>query len=80
MFTLSRFFENKKPIVQVLGSQVDLEKERQFWTNIVTDSPTYRDGWLELAKIEDEMGNHDTAEKYQLKAVQIDPNYFTLEK
>ncbi len=82
MFCLSKYFDNAKntTTVKVLGSQVDLEKERQFWTDTVKTTPTYRDGWIELAKIEDELGNHDLAEKYQVKAIQIDPNYFTEER
>ena len=74
MFLLSNYL-NQKPEIKVLGAQVDLEKEKQFWLEIIGKSPTYRDGWVELAKIEKDLGNTQLSKKYLDKAIEIDPNY-----
>lgn len=75
MFSLSTYFANRKPEIKVLGSQIDLEKEEQFWQDVVTHTPTYRDGWIELAKIEAEKGNALKAQIHLSRALEIDPNY-----
>lgn len=75
MFLLSKYFENQTPQVKVLGAQIDLGKEEEFWKKILTKSPTYRDGWIELAKIQEETGNKEKAEIYLQNASTIDPNF-----
>lgn len=57
---LSVFNLKSKPIknkIVVLGAETD----NSFWEDIVKKHPTYRDGWLELGRID--------------KVKQIDPNY-----
>jgi len=70
---LLRFNENKK----VLGISTNLknkEKEIRFWENIVVNHPSYRDGWINLAKIELFYGNRDYAIAWFENAQKIDPN------
>lgn len=47
----------KKKEVQVLGAETD----SSFWQEFVIKHPTYRDGWLELGKMD--------------KVKEIDPNF-----
>ena len=75
MFNLSRYFTNQKPVVKVLGTQIDLEKEEEKWKDIVIQTPTYRDGWIELAKLQKEMGKNDFEDIYLQRAAEIDPNF-----
>ena len=49
---------NKKSVVKVLG----VEDDKSFWQDMVTKNPTYRDGWIELGRLD--------------KIREIDPNYF----
>lgn len=48
----------KKKVVEVLGAETD----NAFWQELVSKHPTYRDGWVELGRID--------------KIKEIDPNYF----
>lgn len=49
--------QKTKPTIQVLGAT----DNNQFWQDLVSKHPTYRDGWVEL-------GRMDVVES-------IDPNY-----
>lgn len=49
-----------KKEVRVLGAQS--EDNSKFWEDLLEKHPTYRDGWVELGRID--------------KIKQIDPNYF----
>lgn len=55
-------------------SQAQLKQERDFWLNIINQNPTYRDGYVELADIEKQLGNGDSAMKMLEIAKSIDPN------
>lgn len=61
----------------VLGTEKSLEnlsQEINFWESMVTQYPTYRDGWLNLAKLEFYRGNKDYAYSWLFVAKRIDPN------
>jgi tetratricopeptide (TPR) repeat protein len=67
---------------QVLAAQVDRNEElrslfdlKNFWEKIIISSPTYRDGYLQLAIIYYQLGNADEASKYLSKVYELDPNY-----
>lgn len=49
--------QDRKPEVKVLGTKTD----NSFWIDFVAKHPTYRDGWIELGRID--------------KVKEIDPNY-----
>lgn len=64
--------------IRVLGVETSPDTERLYWENIVEKNPTYRDGFIELAKIETERGNTVASEKLLEKAKLIDPNSINL--
>ncbi len=54
---------NKKPVVKVLGIEDEVTyDDKSFWQDLVVKNPTYRDGWIELRRLD--------------KIKEIDPNYF----
>lgn len=61
---------------QTLGENTKfyLEKEKAYWINYLKENPNYIDGWLELTKIEYEMGNIPQATRSLEKAKNINPN------
>lgn len=62
---------------KVLGTNTDttpLIKQKVYWEGIVAKNPTYRDGYLELALINQTLGDKDASLKFYEKAKSIDPN------
>lgn len=62
---------------KVLGASIDttqLTEEKDYWEKIATDNPTYRDAYLQLARIESELGDKTKANEFIDKARAIDPN------
>ncbi len=66
--------------VSVLGVKTSPEDELIYWKTIVEKSPTYRDGYIELARIEFEMGDKLSANNNLEIAKKIDPNSLNLLK
>lgn len=75
---ITTFFESKKVLgiatTQAQESAPTFEYEKKYWLDIVSKHPTYRDGYLELAQIEIDLGNKEKAALYIQKARMIDPN------
>lgn len=69
-------FLHKEPTV--LGVQTSPLSERQYWQKVVRKNPTYRDAWVQIAKLDYEMGNHKYAEVALSRAKNIDPNSLTI--
>lgn len=70
-FSLNNYFS--KP--RVLGTETpDFSEKILFWENIVSENPTYIDGWLELAKVTYEHGDKDYAIGALNSAKAINPN------
>src|SRR3972149_10625863 len=72
-FNLNKFLNNQK----VLGATIDtsgIENEKVYWEKLVTQNPTYRDGYLQLAIIDNVLGNKEESLMYFQKAKSIDPN------
>ncbi len=72
-FNINKYIDSQK----VLGTSVDtspLQEEKSYWQNLITDNPTYTDGYLELAKINFELGNKVEALNSLNKAIVLDPN------
>jgi len=70
---INKFFESKK----VLGTSVDttpLQNEKVYWQSLVNKNPTYIDGYLELAKIDVELGDKNEATNFIIKALTLSPN------
>ena len=53
----------------------ELEKLIEKWEKIVSETPTYRDGYLYLSLYYFKLGNQDKAQENLDKAVELDPNY-----
>lgn len=51
-----------KPPKQVLGESQDLPAKKVFWGKYLDESPDYYPGWLEIAEIENQLGNTASAE------------------
>ena len=62
---------------KILGAQADvlgIENEKGFWEAIVVEHPTYRDGWIQIAKLAHELGDENYAAGAYNTAKSIDPN------
>jgi tetratricopeptide (TPR) repeat protein len=72
----SRFSKKIIEPSQTLGEKTEntFEKQKKFWLNYLKQNPHYIDGWLELTKIEYELGNVTRAIQYLEKAKNINPN------
>jgi hypothetical protein len=70
-FSLNNYFSKPK----VLGTETpDFSKEILFWENIVSENPTYIDGWLELTRVTYELGDKNYAIGALNSAKAINPN------
>ena len=70
---INKFINSQK----VLGAAVDvtpLQNEKSYWQNLVNQNPTYIDAYLELAKIDIELGNKNEASNFINTALSLDPN------
>ncbi len=70
---INKFLDSKK----VLGATIDtsgIENEKAYWLQVVSQNPTYRDGYLELAILDNTLGNKEESLMYFNKAKSIDPN------
>ncbi|QQG47665.1 MAG: hypothetical protein HY044_01085 [Candidatus Woesebacteria bacterium] len=75
--SLSGAFNTQK----VLGASIEqpipeprLTEELNFWKKIVSENPTYIDGYLKLAILEKQIGNTGESNNYINQAFKIDPN------
>ncbi|SRR5258708_3135010 len=62
---------------KVLGASIDtssLQTEKLYWQKIIVDNPTYTDGYLQLAKVDTELGNKNEAKFFIDKAISLEPN------
>lgn len=70
---INNYLSSKK----VLGASIDitpLQNEENYWQNLVSKTPSFTDGYLQLAKISVELGNKNQGEGYIIKALSLDPN------
>ena len=59
---------------KVLGTSIDLDKEKSFWETVIIQNPNYKDAYLEIGSIYKDQGNKEKADKYFKKAIKINPN------
>lgn len=69
-------------VQQVLAAETErsaqssqLIKLHNYWKKIVTDSPTYRDGYVQLALVDSQLGDQVSTAKDIQQIFIIDPNY-----
>lgn len=59
---------------EVLGIKSDPLQEKLYWQELLTKNPSYRDAWIQIAKIDLETGDTGSAAEDLQKAKTIDPN------
>jgi len=69
-------------VKSVLAAETELDQEigrlqnlKAYWEKIVSDSPTYRDGYVHLALIEQALGNTQAELENRAKIISVDPNF-----
>lgn len=68
------------PKTKVVYAQSELpEQEIRFIKQILYNNPSYREGWVNLAKLEYKTGNIYNARMAIQKVEELDPNYSDLE-
>lgn len=70
---IHNFLATKK-VLSASVDMSDIENEKNYWQQIVSQNPTYRDGYLQLAIVYDTLGNKEESLKNFEKAKLIDPN------
>ena len=69
----------RKPEVQykqiVLGARDNLDKRKDYWQKILSETPNYLPGILEMIKIERAEGDTTGASKLLEQAKELNPNY-----
>lgn len=73
-FNLKMFGQNQRKVLGAQIAQEELEKEKTFWEKMVSENPTYIDGWLELSKILYLLGDKDYSMGAYNTARSINPN------
>lgn len=58
----------------VLGTQNEIERELDYWYNMVSQHPNYIVAWLEIAKLENLRGNQQAVKNAIKFAEAIEPN------
>lgn len=76
IFNLYYYLKPQKVLgVSTLSAkETELASRKAYWEDLLSQSPTYLDGWLELAKIELVEGDKVKATEYLNKARDINPN------
>lgn len=68
-----------KKNTNVLGITVEqdlteIKQDKQYWEDLVSKNPTYYDGWIELYKLNLNLGDYNSALKAYEVAKRIDFN------
>lgn len=76
-FNINAYLNQKKVLAAETqqGEAAQLKSEASFWESFLAQNPTYLPGWLELSKIEYELGNKDYAVGALNTAKAINPNF-----
>ncbi len=69
-YFINQNIEKKKEQKQEL-----LRRELKYWENIVVESPTYRDGYVQLAIGYMQLGAIPAAKENLQRALELDPNW-----
>lgn len=60
---------------EVAGFKPDLSAQIDYWQQVASASPTYRDAWVKLATLYYQEEDITAAKFYMQKAIEIDPNW-----
>lgn len=76
-FNIKTYLNQKKVLAAATFEEetIELKKEAFFWESFLSQNPTYLPGWLELSKIEYQLGNKDYALGALNTAKAINPNF-----
>lgn len=77
-FNLENFLAGKRVLGIKTQNQIDeqalLKEQKIYWEEFLAANPTYLDGWIGLANIEQKLGNLEGAKLSLDKAKAINPN------
>lgn len=65
--------------IVVAAKDTTPEQDAYYLQNLLLQNPTYRDGWVQLAKLEFYLGNTKEAQNAVRKVIELDPNYSEIE-
>lgn len=68
-------FLNKQNQTKILGAEVEAINQKDFWANKVAQFPNYRDGFIQLAIKNWQLGATEEAKIIFARAREIDPNW-----
>ena len=71
---LRMFGQNQRKVLGAQIAQEELGKEKTFWEKVVSENPTYIDGWLELSKVLYLLGEKNYSTGAYNTAKSINPN------
>lgn len=74
LLTGFNFYSYTHRKTEVLGIKTDPLSERSYWESLLIKNPSYRDAWIQIAKIDLEIGNTGSVTEDLAKAKAIDPN------
>lgn len=67
---------------QVLGLAIVQDQQNRilhqqitYWEQVASASPTYREAYIQLAALNNQLGNTDAAKGWLKKVLEIDPNW-----
>lgn len=55
------FYLARNSKAKILGRQENLEEQKKYWEEILKESPTYLDAWIELSLTAQKMGDNNLA-------------------
>lgn len=61
-------------LTQLIREKQKLETNQNYWQQIIQDHPLYRDGYIQLAVINYQLGNTDATREFIVSAQKLDPN------
>lgn len=71
--------QNQKQVMgqksEVVDLKPDLSLQINYWQQVASASPTYRDAWVKLATLYYQEEDIPSAKAYMQKAIEIDPNW-----
>lgn len=73
--TTKNVFDRVEERKRIQAERAAVEKQVTYWQDIVGKYHNYRDGYIQLAALEYQLGNNEKAKEYIKKALDIDPNF-----
>ncbi len=70
-----QLFEGIQTLHAASNQREELKKEQQYWADVVSRHPGYRDAEFKLAVVTYQLGDKDKARAYLNEVFTIDPNF-----